>query len=148
MTWKGLKDSVRRYTKKCPKCQKNKHTRKQYGKLPEKLCVTEPWHTLCVDLIGPYTIKGKDKSELDFMCLTMIDPATGWFEIVELPAVEKPLNKDGKIICQETFDKTSTRISKLVNKTWFCRYPRPVGVVFDNGSEFKLYFLRLLDTAC
>ena len=80
------------------------------------------------------------------MCLTMIDPATGWFEIVELPVVEKPLNKDGKMICQETFDKTSTRILKLVNKTWFCRYPRPVDVVFDNGSEFKLYFLHLLDT--
>ena len=28
MTWKGLKVSVRRYTKKCPKCQKNKHTEK------------------------------------------------------------------------------------------------------------------------
>ena len=79
------------------------------------------------------------------MCLTMIDPATGWFEIVELPVVEKPLNKDGKMICQETFDKTSTRTSKLVNKTWFCRYPRPVDVVFDNGSEFKLYFQHLLD---
>ena len=77
MTWKGLKDSVRRYTKKCPKCQKNKHTKKQYGKLPEKLCETKPWHTLCVDLMGPYTIKGKNKSELYFMCLTMIDPATG-----------------------------------------------------------------------
>ena len=75
--------------------QNNNHTKKQYGKLPEKLCETEPWHTLCVDLIGPYTIKGKDKSELDFMCLTMIDPATGWFENLELLVVEKPLNKDG-----------------------------------------------------
>jgi hypothetical protein len=27
-----------------------------------------------VDLIGPYTLKGKDKTEIDFMCLTMIDP--------------------------------------------------------------------------
>ena len=38
-----------------------------------------------MDLIGPYTIKAKDNTILDFMCLTMIDPATGWFEIVELP---------------------------------------------------------------
>ena len=28
---------------------------------------------------------------------------------------------------------------------WFCRYPRPVEVVYDNGSEFKLYFHHLLD---
>ncbi len=43
-----------------------------------------------MDLIGPYTLKGKDKTEIDFICLTMIDPATSWLEIVELPAVDKP----------------------------------------------------------
>ncbi len=37
-----------------------------------------------MDLIGPYTLKGKDKSQVDCMCITMIDPATSWFEIVEL----------------------------------------------------------------
>jgi hypothetical protein len=45
----------------------------------------QPWNTLCVDLIGPYTLKGKDGTVIDFMCVTMIDPATSWFEIVELP---------------------------------------------------------------
>ncbi len=40
-----------------------------------------PWKALCVDLIGPYTLNGKDGSSIDFMCLTMIDPATSWFEI-------------------------------------------------------------------
>ena len=29
--------------------------------------------------------KGKDGTQIDFMCVTMIDPATSWFEIVELP---------------------------------------------------------------
>ncbi len=37
-----------------------------------------------MDLIGPYILKGKDGTEIDFMCLTMIDPASSWFEIVEL----------------------------------------------------------------
>ena len=37
-----------------------------------------------MDLIGPYTLKGKDRTQIDFMCITMIDPATSWFEIVEL----------------------------------------------------------------
>ena len=43
------------------------------------------WEALCVVLIGPYTLKGKDGTEIDFMCLTMIDPASSWFEMVELP---------------------------------------------------------------
>jgi hypothetical protein len=48
------------------------------------LVITNPWEALHVDLIGLYTIKGKDGTEIDFMCLTMIDPASRWFEIVEL----------------------------------------------------------------
>ena len=56
----------------------------KYGKLPAKLAITAPWESVCVDLVGPCTLKGKDKTVIDFMCITMIDPATGWFEIVEL----------------------------------------------------------------
>ena len=56
----------------------------------------DPWHTLCVDLIGPSTLKCRDGTVIDFMCLTMIDPTTGWFEIVEFPVIENPLNKKGK----------------------------------------------------
>ena len=36
-----------------------------------------------MDLIGPYTLKGKDRAQIDFMCVAMIDPATSWFEIVD-----------------------------------------------------------------
>ena len=76
MYWKGMRRTVRAYVKNCKKCQVNKKRQKQYGKLPPKQVITKPWHTLCVDLIGPYTIKGKDGTEIDYMCLTMIDPAT------------------------------------------------------------------------
>ncbi len=37
-----------------------------------------------MDCIGSYTLKGKDGTEISFMCVTMIDLATSWFEIVEL----------------------------------------------------------------
>ena len=64
--------------------KRHKH---KYGNLPTLLVITNSWETLCVDLIGPYTLKGKDETEIDFMCLNMIDPASSWFEIeiVELP---------------------------------------------------------------
>jgi hypothetical protein len=88
--WKGMQRTVRAYVKNCKKCQVNKRRQKQYSKLPPKQVITKPWHTLCVDLIGPYTVKGKDGTVIDFMCLTMIDPATCWFEIVELPELERP----------------------------------------------------------
>ena len=111
---------------------------------------------MCTDLIGPYTLKGKDKTEIDFMCLTMIDPATSWLEIVELPVVDRPTIPSGTkgrkgISTHNTpqvpyFDKSSAMISTLVNKTWFSRYPRCQQVIYDNGSEFKLHFEALCDT--
>ena len=60
------------------------------------MVITKPWHTLCIDLIGPYTLKGKDGTVIDFMCLTMIDPATSWFEIVELPVVQRSVASAAK----------------------------------------------------
>ena len=64
--------------------QTQKH---KYAKLPAKLVITNPWEALYVDLIGSYTLKGKDGTEINFMCLTMIHPASSWYEIVELPII-------------------------------------------------------------
>ena len=102
----------------------------------------------------PSKVKGKDGSQIDFMCLTMIDPASSWFEIVELPvlkfitptATSKKGPKTHKITTGDYFDKTSTMISHLVNKTWFSRYPRCQNIIYDNGSEFKLHFEALCDS--
>ena len=156
MYWKGMRRTVRAYVKNCKKCQVNKRRQKKYGKLPPKQVVTKPWHTLCVDLIGPYTVKGKDGTEVDFMCLTMIDPATSWFEVVELPVLERPdegtpkdnKGKKGKKTDDKDpyFDKSSAMIAKLVYSTWFCRYPRCRNIIYDNGSEFKLHFQSLCDS--
>ncbi len=87
---------------------------------------------MCRPSIGPYTLKGKDGSSIGFMCLTMIDPATSWFKIVELPTVRVMVPKAGKgkkATCldytkdAEIFDNTSAQISNLVYKCWFSRYP-------------------------
>ena len=66
----------------------------------------------------------------------MIDPATGWFEMCELPTIQIQNKKLIKI----KFDKSSSTISRLINRNWLSRYPRLLRVVYDNGSEFKLQF--------
>jgi hypothetical protein len=128
MYWKGMPTTIRSITKSCKTCQINKRRNNKYGHLPAKLITSTPWKCLCVDLIGPYTIKGKDSSQIDFMALTMIDPASSWFKIVELPLVRRlrTTNVNGKELLQseEIFDKSSDRIAKLINKTWLSRYPR------------------------
>ncbi len=84
MYWKGMRTSIRSLTKSCRASQVNKKRTPKYGHLPSKTVITVPWWALCVDLIGPYTLKRKDGTIIDFMALTMINPATSWFKIVEL----------------------------------------------------------------
>ncbi len=84
------------------------------------------------------------------LTMTMINPASSWFEIAELPIVEQLLQQtvNGKelLIADEIFDETSKRIAKLVNKTWLCRYPRCRYLIYNNRSEFKLHFEYLCES--
>jgi hypothetical protein len=119
MYWKGMRTTIRRYVTTCRSCQVNKRHSQKYGHLQPKLVIITPWKALCVVLIGPYTFKGQDGSSIDFMCLTMIDPKTRWFEIVDLPTVNlvttvPPAGKGKKVtsskntmVAETTFDKTS-----------------------------------------
>ena len=85
-TWTNLRQTVHQVCSTCPTCQHTKTTSKKYGHLPPKVAEIKPWEKLCVDLIGPYTLKKDDKGKaiLTLWALTMIDPATGWFEIKEI----------------------------------------------------------------
>jgi hypothetical protein len=155
MYWKCLRLTVQSTGKKCHSCQVNKCRKHKYGKLRTKLAITKPWEALCVDLIGPYTLKAKDKTQIDFMCITMIDPATSWFEIVEWPVSQLPeldvptgtKGQQGKYTHiqskQPYFDKSSAPVGTLINRTWFScsQY-----IIYDNGSEFKLHFKTLCDS--
>ena len=73
MYWKSMRNLIQSHTKSSKSCQVNKRKKQKYGKLPTKQVIITPLEYLCVDLIGPYTLRGKDRSEIDFMCLTMID---------------------------------------------------------------------------
>jgi hypothetical protein len=150
MYWKGMRSTIRSLTKSCRSCQVNKKRHLKYGHLPSKIIITIPWRALCVDQIGPYTLKGKDGTVIDFMALTMINPTTSWFKIVELPLLcrVKSITVNGKesSIIEDIFDKTSEHIARLVNKTWLSRYPRCRYIIYNNGSEFKLHFEYLCET--
>ncbi len=68
------------------------------------------------------------------MCVTMIDPATSWFEIVELPVTEFnsaiPMGKRGRKgthtynkLKEAYFDRSSAQVGSLENKIRFSLYP-------------------------
>jgi hypothetical protein len=120
--WTGMRTTIRSITKSCKTCQINNKQSLKYGHLPSKIVLCVPWEALCVELIGPYILKGKDGSSIDFMALIMIDPASSWLEVVEVPTITrvttKKVNGKERTIKEEIFDKSSDRISQLVNKIW------------------------------
>jgi hypothetical protein len=87
MYWKGMCTTIQSLTKSCRSCQINKRRSRKYGHLPPRTVITNPWDCSCVDLIGPYTLKGKDNLQIDLMALTMINPTSSWFKIAGLPIV-------------------------------------------------------------
>ena len=55
----------------------------------------------------------------------MIDPATGWFGMAQIP------------------NKTAAEIADITEKTWFTRYPLPQLIVFDRSTEFMDEFAKM-----
>ena len=124
MAWPGMSMDIIKHTRTCTRCQIAKKAKLKYGHVPPKLAEITPWEVLCVDLVGPYTVtlsKGKTKKDdvtRSLLAMTFIDPATGWFEIQEIP------------------DKLSKTTARTLDTVWLSRYPRPSKVIFDNGTEF------------
>jgi hypothetical protein len=99
-----------------------KRVRPKYGKLPEKQAEdAKPWKRVDLDMIGPYEVKAA-KGNFTLQALTMIDPATGWFEVKDVP------------------DYTANSTQAAFDEVWLSRYPRPEMIGFDGGSEFKQLF--------
>ena len=116
--WNGMRNTITTVCRACNICKRLKAKNKKYGHLPPKqVPETIPWHTLCIDLIGPYKF-GKGKHEAKLHALTMIDPATGWFEIEEIDT------------------KSADEVVNKLEFVWLTRYPWPTEVVMDRGKEF------------
>ena len=111
--WKGMATQANNFCQKCKGCQLHKPRKRKYGQLPPKnVGELTPWSTVHIDLIGPYTVTTQQNQpggtsqevELHLTCMTMLDPATGWFEIAEVPnfIVEDMKRKEFR----ETMDKS------------------------------------------
>ena len=125
--WHNMRATVQRHVKSCKICQLCKKPIKNYGLLPAKVAEeSEPWNRVNVDIIGPLTVNTPTKKH-ELVALTMIDPATGWFEVAAMK------------------DKTSETAMKIMDDVWFTRYPRPQIIGFDNGSEYKNVFLQMIE---
>ena len=130
--WQNMQSNIHDCCKKCHLCQVTKWSQKKHGHAPPKEAEIAPWDASCVDLIGPCKInrKNKKKDPLTLWALTMIDPATGWFEI------------------RETSTKAADNIANVPEQAWLSHHPWPSNVIFDCGSKFKAEASKMLKQDC
>lgn len=89
------------------------------------------WSLFFHGYIGPYSLTVKQlqtdntikEVELQLTRITILDPATGWFDLVQVP--NYIINDINSKSTQEKFDKECARIIQLFNQTWLSRYPCP-----------------------
>ena len=148
--WKGLVSQAELSIKTCKECQHFKRRKNIYGKLPPKIIAAlKKCNSVHIDLIGPYSNSTRQhktygmiiNKDVRFTCMKMIDPATGWFEIFEVPCFD--LNEVARGNSEYIY-KLSARLSNLLNHKWLYRNPLPHKVVFGNVSNFKQDFTTLL----
>jgi len=119
--WIGLKPTCEHACKRCENCAVSKKCDQKLGLLPPKPNPEiTPWYTLCIDLVGPYKFGDEKKPEthIELRCVTVMDPATGFFEMVEIG------------------HKTADTIANWLELHWLTRYPWPTEMTVDNGKEF------------
>ena len=94
---KGLFAKSYMSVKPCNLFQQFKNKNKLYGHLPPKIITKlKPCNLVNINLIGIYsnlimqqkTVGAIIPNYLIFTCMTLIDPATGWFKIVQVPCFD------------------------------------------------------------
>jgi hypothetical protein len=95
-----------------------------------KRLIVEIYKMIHIDLIGPWIIpqrpskspklsaKPDMKQPLQVLALTMIDPSTNLLELIVVS------------------DKESRTVACAFDRSWLCRYPRPLICLHDKGTEF------------
>lgn len=113
-----LKARVEGFVATCDACQRNKNQGMRYGHLPPRNDVSIPWEEIAVDLIGPWSIDISLIGTLKLRALTAIDTATGLAELTRID------------------NRSSAHVAFKFEQMWLARYPRPIRVIHDQGTEF------------
>jgi hypothetical protein len=131
-TWQNLAQDVQQYCSTCATCQEQKKSTRKYGLLPTKTHDPKPWYDVAVDLMGPWTLPSSGHIKPPLLVLSIMDMATNFLESIALP------------------DKTARTVAISFDRTWLCRYPRPINCVSTTRARnspdlsFKSYYSRMV----
>jgi Integrase zinc binding domain/Integrase core domain len=112
--WPQMRKDVYKYTQQCTLCQQFKYDNKPLAMPMQLHTVSEPWHTIGVDLMGPFPTTQTQKEYL----FVVVDYFTRWVEMFPLR------------------NTTATTMANTLINEVFCRYGMPTYILSDNGPQF------------
>ena len=112
--WPRMRRDVTDYVRACVLCQQYKPLNQKPGGLMKPVIVSEPWHTVGIDITGPLP---KTRRGNRFI-LVVVDYFTKWVELFPLQSTK------------------ATTIAQLFLDEAICRFGFPIRVISDNGAQF------------
>lgn len=119
--WPNMDRDVAKWARACPRCQKVKitrHTISDVGKFER----ADRFQWLHIDLVGPLPISQEGQK----YCVTLIDRATGWPELVAVQNI------------------TAETVARAVFESWISRFGCPTKLTSDQGRQFESDLFRNL----
>lgn len=112
--WPSMRKDVFKYVQSCIACQQFKYKNAPTAAPMQIHIVTQPWHTIGIDIMGPFPPTFRRKRYL----LVIVDYFTRWVEFFAL---------------RQT---TATDIVQILVNEIVCRYGVPSYILSDNGPQF------------
>ena len=105
-----MRRDVFKYVQACRDCQQFKYNNSPLSASIKLHTITQPWHTIGVDIMGPFPPTPHQKKYL----LVVVDYFTRWVELF-------PLRRT-----------TATDIANILINEMICRYGAPSYILSDN----------------
>jgi hypothetical protein len=112
--WPHIRRDVANYVRACILCQQYKPSNQKPGGLMKPIIVSEPWHTVGLDITGPLPTTRRGNRFI----LVVVDYFTKWVELFPLQSTK------------------ATTIAQIFLDEVICRFGFPVRVISDNGVQF------------
>ena len=112
--WESMRKDIYHYVAACAACQQFKYINAPTSNPMQLHTVTEPWHTIGIDLMGPFPNTFHNKRFL----FVVVDYFTRWIEVFSMRTT------------------TSHDIAEILTNQVFTRYGMPKFILSDNGPQF------------
>ena len=123
--WPKMNTNISEWVQACIPCQRSKITRHTHAPLGTFQSTFDRLDHVHLDLIGPLP-----PSKNNAYCLTMIDRATRWLEVVPIP------------------DMRADTVAEAFITTWLSRYGCPSVITTDQGRQFEADLTHQLFLLC